>query len=261
MKAVILAGGFGTRISEESTLRPKPMITIGGHPILWHVMNIYAAHGIRDFIICCGYKGGMIRKYFDDYVLHRADVTYDLGGMTRVIHRRAAADWRVTCVETGEATMTGGRLKRAAAYLDGDSFCMTYGDGVASVDIAASIDFHKRHGKLATLTAVQSPGRFGAFMLDGDGDEVSSFREKPKGDGAWINGGFFVLEPEVIDFIDGEETVWEREPLERLAAAGELMAWRHDGFWQAMDTLRDRIVLEEYAAKGDLPWMGKVGVA
>jgi glucose-1-phosphate cytidylyltransferase len=261
MKAVILAGGFGTRISEESTLRPKPMITIGGNPILWHVMNIYAAHGIRDFIICCGYKGGMIRKYFDDYVLHRADVTYDLGGMTRVIHRRTAADWRVTCVETGEATMTGGRLKRAAAYLDGDSFCMTYGDGVASVDIASSIDFHKRHGKLATLTAVQSPGRFGAFMLDGDGDEVSSFREKPKGDGAWINGGFFVLEPEVIDFIDGEETVWEREPLERLAAAGELMAWRHDGFWQAMDTLRDRIVLEDHAAKGDLPWMGKVGVA
>jgi glucose-1-phosphate cytidylyltransferase len=258
MIAVILAGGFGTRISEESAVRPKPMITIGGHPILWHVMSIYAAHGIRDFIICCGYKGEIIRKYFDDYVLHGADVTYDLGGMTRVIHRRAASDWRVTCVETGESTMTGGRLKRAAAYLDDDSFCMTYGDGVSNVDIGASIKFHKNHGKLATLTAVQSPGRFGAFMLDGDADSISSFREKPIGDGAWINGGFFVLEPDVIDLIDDENTIWEREPLERLAAEGELMAWRHDGFWHAMDTLRDRMVLEEYATKGAMPWMERL---
>jgi glucose-1-phosphate cytidylyltransferase len=257
MKAVILAGGFGTRISEESAVRPKPMITIGGHPILWHVMSIYAAHGIRDFVICCGYKGGLIRKYFDDYVLHGADVTYDLGGMTRVIHRREVADWRVTCVETGESTMTGGRLKRAAAYLDGGSFCMTYGDGVSNVDIGATLEFHKQHGKLATLTAVQSPGRFGAFMLNRDGDGISSFREKPMGDGAWINGGFFVLEPGVIELIDGEDTVWEREPLERLAADGELMAWKHDGFWQAMDTLRDRIVLEEHAANGDMPWLEK----
>lgn len=261
MKAVILAGGFGTRISEESSIRPKPMITVGGYPILWHVMNIYASHGIRDFVICCGYKGEMIRKYFDDYVLHGADVTYDLGGMTRVIHRREAADWNVTCVETGEATMTGGRLKRAAAYLDGSTFCMTYGDGVGSVDISASIDFHNRHGKLATLTAVQSPGRFGAFMLDGGDDGIDSFREKPKGDGAWINGGFFVLEPGVIDLIEDESTVWEREPLERLASAGELMAWRHDGFWHAMDTLRDRMILEEHAAKGKLPWLGKASAS
>jgi glucose-1-phosphate cytidylyltransferase len=260
MKAVILAGGFGTRISEESSIRPKPMITIGGQPILWHVMNIYASHGIRDFIICCGYKGGMIRKYFDDYVLHQADVTYDLGGMTRVIHRRESEDWRVTCVETGDSTMTGGRLKRAARYLDGETFCMTYGDGVGSVDIGACVDFHKNHGKLATLTAVQSPGRFGAFMLDGDTDDISSFREKPKGDGAWINGGFFVLEAGVLDLIEDDETVWESKPLEQLASTGELMAWRHDGFWHAMDTLRDRIVLEELAANGDLPWRRKAGL-
>lgn len=260
MKAVILAGGFGTRISEESSIRPKPMITIGGKPILWHVMSIYASHGIRDFIICCGYKGGMIRKYFDDYVLHGSDVTYDFGGMTRVIHRRETEDWRVTCVETGESTMTGGRLRRAARYLDGETFCMTYGDGVGNVDIGACIDFHRRHGKLATLTAVQSPGRFGAFVLDGASDGISSFREKPKGDGAWINGGFFVLEPAVVDLIDSDETVWERDPLEHLAAKGDLMAWRHDGFWHAMDTLRDRIFLEELVAMGDLPWRRKAGV-
>ena len=254
MKAVIMAGGFGTRISEESSVRPKPMITVGGRPILWHVMKIYASHGINDFIICCGYKGGMIREYFDDYILHSADVTYDLGGMTRTIHRTNSEDWRVTCVETGESAMTGGRLMRVAPYLDGQTFCMTYGDGVGSVDIASSIAFHKMHGRLATLTAVQSPGRFGAFVLDAEKPEVAAFREKPKGDGAWINGGFFVLEPEVLDLIDDEQTIWEREPLERLAADGELMAWRHHGFWHAMDTLRDRMILEEYAAKGNEPW-------
>lgn len=255
MKAVILAGGFGTRISEESSVKPKPMITIGGRPILWHVMKIYASHGINDFIICCGYKGEMIRKYFDDYVLHCADITYDLGGMSRTIHQSHCEDWRVTCVETGESTMTGGRLLKAKRFLSGDTFCMTYGDGIGSVDIRRSIEFHRKHGKLATLTAVQSPGRFGAFLLDANNDRVDTFREKPKGDGAWINGGFFVLEPEVIDLIDDDATVWERDPLERLAADGELMAWRHDGFWHAMDTLRDRMVLEELAIKGKEPWM------
>ena len=255
MKAVILAGGFGTRISEESATKPKPMVEIGNRPILWHVMKIYSSHGINDFIICCGYKGYMIKDYFANYHLHTADVTYDLKNQVTTIHRYDAEPWRVTCVETGEKTMTGGRLKRVRDYLDDETFCLTYGDGVSNIDITASIAYHKAHGKLATLAAVQSPGRFGAFALQADSNAVDSFAEKPKGDGAWINGGFFVLEPGVMDYIDDDSTVWEREPMEALARAGQLQAWRHDGFWQAMDSLRDRMYLEEVYAKGNVPWI------
>jgi len=254
MKAVIFAGGFGTRISEESTVKPKPMIEIGNRPILWHIMKIYSAHGINDFIICCGYKGFMIKDYFANYHLHSADVTYDLKNRSTTIHRCDAEPWRVTCVETGEKTMTGGRLKRVAEYIGNETFCLTYGDGVSDIDITASIAYHKAHGKLATLSAVQSPGRFGAFTLHGDHDSVDSFAEKPKGDGAWINGGFFVLEPGVMDHIDDDSTVWEREPMETLAKSGNLQAWRHEGFWQSMDTLRDKMLLEELLAKGNEPW-------
>ncbi len=254
MKAVIFAGGFGTRISEESAVRPKPMIEIGNRPILWHIMKIYSAHGINEFIICCGYKGYMIKEYFANYHLHTADVTYDLGSRETIIHRSDAEPWRVTCVETGEKTMTGGRLKRVAEYLGNETFCLTYGDGVSDIDITASIAWHKAHGKLATLSAVQSPGRFGAFALHGDSRSVESFAEKPKGDGAWINGGFFVLEPGVMDHIAGDSTVWEREPMEALARSGQLMAWKHDAFWQSMDTLRDKMVLEELWAGDNPPW-------
>lgn len=254
MKAVILAGGFGTRISEESAVRPKPMIEVGNRPILWHIMKIYSAHGINDFVICCGYKGYIIKDYFANYHLHTADVTYDLANQRATIHRSDAEPWRVTCVETGEKTMTGGRLKRVAEYLDGETFCLTYGDGVSNIDITASIAYHKNHGKIATLSAVQSPGRFGAFTLSGDSTRVESFHEKPKGDGAWINGGFFVLEPGVMDYIEGDATVFEREPMEHLARDGQLQAWRHADFWQAMDTLRDRMVLEELWAGDTPPW-------
>jgi glucose-1-phosphate cytidylyltransferase len=254
MKAVILAGGFGTRISEESVVKPKPMIEVGHKPILWHIMKIYSAHGINDFVICCGYKGYMIKDYFANYHLHTADVTYDLRNQTTTIHRCDAEPWRVTCVETGEKTMTGGRLKRVADYLGDETFCLTYGDGVSNIDITASIDYHKKHGKLATLSAVQSPGRFGAFTLSGENSSVESFHEKPKGDGAWINGGFFVLEPGVMDYIDGDDTVFEREPMEILARNGQLQAWKHDDFWQSMDTLRDRMVLEELWANPQPPW-------
>ncbi len=254
MKAVILAGGYGTRISEESAVKPKPMIEIGNRPILWHIMKIYGAHGIHDFIICCGYKGHMIKDYFANYHLHSADVTYDLRNQRTTIHRCDAEPWRVTCIETGEKTMTGGRLKRAADYLDDETFCLTYGDGVSNIDITTSIAYHKASGRLATLSAVQSPGRYGAFTLQGDSDMVESFREKPKGDGAWINGGFFILDPGVMDYIAGDATVWEREPMEKLARDGQLGAWRHDGFWQSMDTLRDRMYLEELLAKGNEPW-------
>ncbi len=254
MKAVILAGGFGTRISEESATKPKPMVEIGNRPILWHVMKIYSAHGINDFIICCGYKGYMIKDYFANYHLHSADLTYDLQNQRTIIHRCDAEPWLVTCVETGEKTMTGGRLKRVAQYIGNETFCLTYGDGVSNIDITASIAYHKAHGKLATLSAVQSPGRFGAFALHADSDAVESFAEKPKGDGAWINGGFFVLEPGVMDYIAGDSTVWEREPMETLARTGQLKAWRHDGFWQAMDSLRDKMYLEEIFAKGNEPW-------
>jgi len=254
MKAVILAGGFGTRISEESMVKPKPMIEIGNRPILWHIMKIYSTYGINDFVICCGYKGNLIKDYFANYHLHTADVTYDLRNQTTTIHRCDAEPWRVTCVETGEKTMTGGRLKRVAEYIGDDTFCLTYGDGVSNIDIKASIDYHKGHGKLATLSAVQSPGRFGAFTLAGENSSVESFHEKPKGDGAWINGGFFVLEPGVMEYIEGDNTVFEREPMEVLARNGQMHAWKHDDFWQSMDTLRDRMVLEELWAGPQPPW-------
>ncbi|MGK0238223.1 MAG: glucose-1-phosphate cytidylyltransferase [Candidatus Pelagisphaera sp.] len=254
MKAVILAGGFGTRINEESTLRPKPMIEIGNRPILWHIMKIYSAHGINDFIICCGYKGFMIKDYFANYHLHNADITYDIKNRKTTIHRSDSEPWNVTCVETGEKTMTGGRLKRAADYIGDETFCLTYGDGVSNIDVTASIAYHKAHGKLATLAAVQSPGRFGVISLHSDSDTVHSFAEKPKCDGAWINGGFFVLEPEALDHIANESTSWECEPLETLAGNYQLKAWRHHGFWQPMDTLRDKMNLEELWARGDAPW-------
>jgi glucose-1-phosphate cytidylyltransferase len=254
MKAVILAGGFGTRISEESTVRPKPMIEIGNRPILWHIMKIYSQHGINDFIICCGYKGNIIKDFFANYHLHTADVTYDLKTRETTFHRCDAEPWRVTCIDTGEKTMTGGRLKRALKYVGDETFCLTYGDGVSNIDITASIAWHKSHGKLATLSAVQSPGRYGAFTLGADSGSIESFREKPKGDGAWVNGGFFVLEPGVGEYIADDLTVWEREPMENLAKEGQLQAWRHDDFWQSMDTLRDKMYLEELWAQENPPW-------
>ncbi len=253
MKAVILAGGFGTRISEESAVRPKPMVEIGGKPILWHIMKSYSAHGVHDFVICCGYKSYMIKEYFANYFLHMADVTFDMQQNKMHVHRSQAEPWCVTVVETGDNTLTGGRLKRVADHIDG-TFCFTYGDGVSNVDIVQLLEFHRQQGKLATLTAVQPPGRFGALLLEAGQDEVSSFHEKPTGSGAWINGGFFVLEPEVIDYIDGDGTTWEREPLERLADAGQLSAYRHTGFWQPMDTLKDKKTLESLWESGEAPW-------
>ncbi|MBX9629213.1 MAG: glucose-1-phosphate cytidylyltransferase [Burkholderiales bacterium] len=252
MKAVILAGGLGTRISEESHLKPKPMIEIGGKPIIWHIMKIYSTHGIHDFIVCCGYKGYVIKEYFANYFLHTSDVTFDMASNRMEVHQINAEPWRVTLVDTGEETMTGGRLKRVARYLADDDFCFTYGDGVANVDIAALVGFHRSHGLKATLTAVQPPGRFGALVMDGT--RVKSFLEKPKGDGGLINGGFFVLSSKVIDLIDGDSTIWEREPLERLAAEGQLAAFHHQGFWQPMDTLRDKNHLEDLWSSGDAPW-------
>jgi glucose-1-phosphate cytidylyltransferase len=251
MKAVILAGGLGTRISEESVSRPKPMIEIGGKPILWHIMKMYSSHGINDFVVCCGYKGYVIKEYFANYFLHMSDVTIDMSTNAIEVHERKAEPWKVTLVDTGEETQTGGRLKRVAKYLDSD-FCMTYGDGVGSVDIAASIAFHQQHGKLATMTAVQPPGRFGALELDGT--SIKSFLEKPQGDGGWINGGFFVLNPKVIDLIEEDSTIWERKPLEALAKSGNLESFFHSGFWQPMDTLRDKNHLEELWSSGNAPW-------
>ena len=251
MKAVILAGGLGTRISEESTVRPKPMIEIGGMPILWHILKMYSAHGIHDFVICCGYKGYMIKEYFANYFLHMSDVTIDMSHNSIEVHQKKAEPWKITLIDTGENTQTGGRLKRVAGYLDSD-FCLTYGDGVGSVDISASIAFHKQHGKLATMTAVQPPGRFGAFELDGT--TVKSFVEKPQGDGGWINGGFFVLSPKVLDLIESDGTFWEGFPLESLAKQGQLEAFFHSGFWRPMDTLRDKSVLEGLWASGKAPW-------
>jgi glucose-1-phosphate cytidylyltransferase len=251
MKAVILAGGFGTRISEESAVRPKPMVEIGGHPILWHIMKIYSAHGIREFVVCAGFKGSQIKEYFANYVLNTSDVTFDLGKGELERHASSGEDWKVTVVDTGEDTMTGGRLKRIAPYVD-DTFCMTYGDCVSDIDIGALVDFHREHSVLATLTAIQPPGRFGA--LDLDGDRIAHFMEKPRGDGGWVNGGFFVLEPSVLDYIEGDETIWEREPMQRLAREGNLAAYRHDGYWQNMDTLRDKMVLEEQWASERPPW-------
>ena len=253
MKAVILAGGLGTRISEETHLRPKPMIDIGGKPILWHIMKMYSAHGVNDFVICCGYKGYMIKEYFANYFLHTSDVTFDLARNRMEVHEQHAEPWRVTLVDTGEATMTGGRLKRVAAYLKGEeSFCFTYGDGVADLDIGTTIAFHKRHGKQATVTAVRPPGRYGA--LKRKGTSVVGFAEKPVGDGGWINGGFFVLSPTCLDLIEGDATSWEVEPLEALAAQGELQAFEHAGFWQPMDTLRERTYLEQLWVSGEAPW-------
>lgn len=252
MKAVILAGGLGTRISEETDRRPKPMIEIGGKPILWHIMKIYSAHGINDFIVCCGYRGYVIKEYFANYFLHMSDVTFNLRTHSTEVHEPHAEPWRVTLVDTGEQTGTGGRLKRIRTYLDGEDFCFTYGDGVSDVDITALIAFHKNHGKHATVTAVQPPGRFGA--LDLSGDDIASFEEKPHGDGGWVSGGFFVLSPKVIDYIDGDAIFWEREPLQRLAADGQFVAFRHRGFWHSMDTLRDMHRLDELWESGAAPW-------
>ena len=253
MKAVILAGGRGSRIAEESHLRPKPMIEIGGRPILWHIMKIYAHHGVSDFVICLGYRGYQIKEYFANYVLHAADVTVDIAANRIEYHSTAAEPWRVTLVETGEATQTGGRLKRIARWVaDEPAFCMTYGDGVADIDIQAAIAFHQAQGKRATMTAVRPPGRFGAATVAGA--RVTGFTEKPRGDGGFINGGFFVLSPRALDLVPGDQTVWEREPLESLAAQGELAAFRHDGFWQPMDTLREKEHLEELWASGRAPW-------
>lgn len=252
MKAVILAGGLGTRISEETGLRPKPMIEIGGKPLLWHVMKIYSAHGINDFIVCCGYKGYVIKEYFANYFLHMSDVTFDMQANRMEVHQNSAEPWRVTLVDTGEQTMTGGRLRRVRDYLGNEDFCFTYGDGVGDVDITALVDFHHREGRLATLTATQPPGRFGAINLDGH--DIVSFQEKPLGDGARINGGFFVLSPKVIDYIEADHTVWEREPMERLARDQQMNAYFHNGFWQPMDTLRDKVLLDELWARGTAPW-------
>lgn len=252
MKTVILAGGLGTRISEETHLRPKPMIEIGGKPILWHIMKIYSAHGINEFIVCCGYKGYLIKEYFANYFLHMSDVTIDLQKNSIDIHQNNAEPWKITLVDTGEHTQTGGRLKRVRRYLDDDDFCFTYGDGVSDVDITALIAFHRQQGTLATVTATQPLGRFGALNLQDN--RITQFREKPQGDGGWINGGFFVLSPAVIDYIDGDDTLWEREPMEKLAESGQMSAYLHKGFWQPMDTLRDKTHLEELWTSGTAPW-------
>ena len=253
MKCVILSGGMGTRISEESISRPKPMIEIGGKPILWHIMKIYASHGINDFIVCCGYKGYMIKEYFANYFLHMSDVTFDMEKNDMLIHKRYAEPWKVTLIDTGEETQTGGRLKRVASYVEAEEiFCFTYGDGVADIDISALVAHHRQHGKLATVTAVQPPGRYGA--LDLDGSSVRGFSEKPKGDGAWINGGFFALSPRCLDLIEGDHTPWEGKPLSKLASSGELQAFTHLGFWHPMDTLRDKNYLEDLWGSGKAPW-------
>lgn len=253
MKAVILAGGLGTRISEETHLKPKPMVEIGGKPILWHIMKIYAAHGVNDFIICCGYKGYVIKEYFANYFLHMSDVTFDMQDNKMTVHQCNTEPWVVTLVDTGENTLTGGRLKRVAGYLkDEEAFCFTYGDGLADIDISAQLAFHRQHGKLATITAVQPPGRYGS--LNRDGNIVHGFTEKPKGDGVSINGGFFVLSSKVFDFIDGDMTSWESGPLEKIASQDEMRAFEHLGFWQAMDTLREKNNLEQLWQTGKAPW-------
>ncbi|OMC12890.1 glucose-1-phosphate cytidylyltransferase [Mycobacterium sp. SP-6446] len=253
MKAVLLAGGAGTRIREETVIRPKPMVEIGGRPILWHIMKLYSHHGINDFIVCCGYKGYVIKEYFANYFLHMSDVTFDMSVNRMEVHERHAEPWRVTLVDTGDDTLTGGRLKRVATYLEDEgAFCFTYGDGLSDVNIGASIEFHHRHGRHATVTAVLPPGRYGA--IECTGDRVTDFVEKPRGDGGFINGGFFVLSPAVLDYIDGDGTSWEGSPLTRLAVDGEMMAFQHSGFWQPMDTLRDKNLLEELWSSGKAPW-------
>ncbi len=252
MKAVILAGGLGTRISEETHLKPKPMVEIGGKPILWHILKIYSAQGINDFVICCGYMGYVIKEYFANYFLHMSDVTFDIKQNRMQVHQNNVEPWRVTLVDTGDETMTGGRLKRVREYLDDDLFCFTYGDGVGDVDIRRSVAFHREHGGLATVTAVQPPGRFGSLQLDGD--RVVGFVEKPQGDSGWINGGFFVLSPKVVDYVADDATVWEREPMERLATEKKISAHFHSGFWHPMDTLRDKNYLEKLWQSGKAPW-------
>jgi glucose-1-phosphate cytidylyltransferase len=253
VKAVLLAGGLGTRISEETHLKPKPMIEIGGKPIIWHIMKMYSHHGINDFIICCGYKGYIIKEYFANYFLHMSDVTFDMVNNRMEVHQQKVESWKVTLIDTGEDTLTGGRLKRVADYIKNEEFfCLTYGDGVSNVDISASIAFHRRHGKLATVTAVQPPGRYGA--LERLGERVTGFTEKPRGDGGFINGGFFVLSPKVIDFIEGDHSSWEGEPLAMLTKMGEIMAFEHRGFWYPMDTLRDKNYLEDLWDSGNAPW-------
>jgi glucose-1-phosphate cytidylyltransferase len=254
MKVVILAGGAGTRITEESAVRPKPMIEIGHRPILWHIMKIYTAHGLTDFIICCGYRGHIIKEYFASYFLSNADVTFDIKNNRSEVHQVSAEPWRVTLVDTGEAAMTGGRIRRIRKYVGDETFCLTYGDGVTSANITELIKFHREQKTYATLTAVQPPGRYGAFTLEQNATLVPTFREKPEGDGAWVNGGYFVVEPQIFDFIDGDSTVWEQEPLQRLAHENQLSAFRHAGFWQPMDTLRDKLLLEDLWRSGKPPW-------
>jgi glucose-1-phosphate cytidylyltransferase len=254
MKAVIFAGGLGTRLSEETSIRPKPMVEVGNRPILWHIMKTYSAHGIDEFIICCGYKGYVIKEYFANYFLHMSDVTFDLRYNQMNVHLGNAEPWKITLIDTGETTMTGGRLKRVREHIGSETFCLTYGDGVSDVNITELVKFHKEQGTLATLTAVQPPGRFGAIALQEDQTQISSFYEKPEGDGAWINGGYFVVEPQVIDFVDSDDTVWEQEPLQKLASLGQLSAFKHSGFWQPMDTLRDKKRLEDLWENGRAPW-------
>ncbi len=252
MKAVLLAGGLGTRFAEETSLRPKPMIEIGGRPILWHIMKMYSAHGINDFVVCCGYKGYVIKEYFANYFLHMSDVTFDMRGNEMVVHEKRAEPWKVTLIDTGDNSMTGGRLKRVAEHVAEGPFCFTYGDGVSDVDLTRLVQYHKDHGKLATMTATYPPGRFGALEIK-DG-QITSFLEKPQGDGGMINGGFFVLDPKAIDYVEGDATIWEQEPLNKLAADGELMAFEHHGFWQPMDTLREKQLLSKLWDTGKAPW-------
>ena len=252
MKAIILAGGLGTRLSEETILKPKPMVEIGGKPILWHIMKSYSAYGVNDFVICLGYKGYIIKEYFANYFLHMSDVTFDMENNKMEVHQVSAEPWRVTLVDTADNTMTGGRLKRVAAYVGQDDFCFTYGDGIADVDIRKLIEFHRSKGTLATVTSVQPPGRFG--LMDLTHGKVTRFKEKPQGDGGWVNGGFFVLSPRVIDYIDDDSSTWEGRPLEKLASEGQLSAYKHEGFWQPMDTLRDKVMLEELWTSGKAPW-------
>lgn len=253
MKVVILAGGFGTRISEESHLKPKPMIEIGGRPILWHIMKTYSHYGLNDFVICLGYKGYVIKEYFANYFLHMSDVTFDIADNRMEVHNQKAEPWRVTLVDTGEGTMTGGRLKRVKDYVSDGTFCMTYGDGVSDIDISALLAHHRKAGKKATVTAIQPPGRYGVLAMNENSD-VTSFHEKPAAEGAWINGGFFVLDPAVLDFIDGDDTYWEKQPLQTLSSKGQLSAYQHKGFWQPMDTLREKNMLEDLWARGEAPW-------
>ncbi|MGV1008027.1 MAG: glucose-1-phosphate cytidylyltransferase [Dermatophilaceae bacterium] len=254
VKAVILAGGLGTRLSEETALRPKPMVEIGGKPILWHIMSEYAAHGVSDFVVCCGYMGSYIKDWFANYALRNSDLTFELAKGVTTVHKREVEDWSVTLIDTGRDTMTGGRLRRVRDYLDDETFFFTYGDGVSDVDLTASLEFHRTQGGLATMTVVQPPGRFGAISLGSGETTIAHFKEKPDGDGAWVNGGYFVLEPEVIDYIDGDTTVWEQAPLQRLALDGQLNAWKHSGFWHPMDTLNDKNKLERLWAANEAPW-------